>query len=148
MKHLLTILMGVLPLAGCVDTPVFEVDAPLLVFNTYPANGATIARSDLGELAVTFSAGLGTPEEARAQAAEQLVFTDEATGRSLAFIRGDGTNVAYDADDFTLRVVLDDEARRAVDTGAYVLTVGREFRAEDGRKLPTDYIVRFTVALQ
>lgn len=148
MRPVLLLLLLTSPLGGCVDTPVFEVDAPLLVFNTYPANGATIARSDLGELAVTFSASLGTAEEARAQAALQLVFSDEASGRSLSIIRGDGTNVAYDVDDFTLRVVLDDEARRAVDTGAYTLTVGRDFRAEDGRKLPTDYIVRFTVALQ
>ena len=52
-------------LAGCVEAPTLAVDTPLLVFNTYPANGATLDRADLGELAITFSADIGPAEVAR-----------------------------------------------------------------------------------
>ncbi len=144
-RALLIIALGVLA-PGCVDAPILQVDAPLLVFNTYPANGATIARGDLGELAVTFSADLGPEAQARDQANDRLTLAG-ARG-PLPVVRGDAGNVAYDQDTFTLRVVLDPEVLAQLTPGRWTLTVGRGFEAADGRPLPTDYAARFTVTPQ
>ncbi len=130
---------------GCAEAPILVVDVPLLVTNTYPANGATLARSDLGELAISFSADLGEPTDARALARDYLEFGPEG-GDPLPFVRADLTNVAYDARSFTLRILLDDSVRRKVDAGPHVLRVGEGLEAADGRPLPAALEFRFVVA--
>ncbi len=138
-RGVLMIWVAALGLAGCVEAPVLVVETPLLVFNTYPANGATLDRADLGEVAITFSADVGP-----AEAVVDHVVLRGADG-VLPLLRDDGANVGYDADTFTLRVALDAQAQDALAAGTYDLTVTRGLEAVDGRRLPTDYVVRFTV---
>lgn len=127
---------------GCAEAPTLYVEAPLLVFESYPAHGATVARGDLGELAVIFTDDLGSPEEARAQAA----FLSLADGQGrVAFVRPDRTNVAYEPDGHLLRVELDPEVQQGLRAGTWTFTVGRELTSADGRPLPHDYVVRFTL---
>jgi len=133
---------GLLLLGGC-QPPELDVQPPLLVFNSYPANGATVARTDLGEVAFTFSADLGEAERARENASRLISLAD--TEGPIAFVRPDRTNVAYDPDTFTLRILIDPEVRRALLADTHELTIRAGFPADDGRVLPTSYVIRFHV---
>lgn len=129
-------------LCAC-EPPELVVDPPLLVFNSYPANGATIARSDLGEVAFTFSADLGDAERARENASRLISFADP--DGPIAIVRPDRTNIAYDEDTFTLRILIDPEVRQALVADTHELTIRGGFPADDGRVLPTAFVVRFRV---
>lgn len=130
--------------AGCAEPPELVVETPLFVFNTYPANGATVAHADLREVAVTFSADLGDADAVRADLHRHLELAGE--GGPVPLLRSDRTNVAYDDETFTLRVLLDAEVRRALEAGPYTLTFRAGLEAADGRILPVDYVARFVVA--
>jgi hypothetical protein len=140
--HLLMLAVCAALWAGCAEAPELTVDAPLLIFDSYPASGASVARGDLAELAVVFTADLGEPAEAAAQA-DHVTLAD-ADG-PIAIVRPDRTNVAYDRDAYLLRVELDPEVVRALRPGTWTLTVGEAITAADGRPLPHDYVVRFTL---
>jgi hypothetical protein len=130
--------------AGCAEAPELAVDTPLFVFNAYPASGATIARADLRELAVTFSDDLGEAFIVREETGDflELVGPEGA----LAVVRTDRTNIAYDDETFTLRVLLDREVRAAIAPGAWRLLVRGGLESSEGRVLPVDYEARFVVA--
>jgi hypothetical protein len=142
----LTALAGILAIGAtaCADAPELAVDTPLFVFDTYPANGATIAASDLREVAVTFSSDLGPADDVRADLDRHLEL--DAPSGPLAVLRPDRTNVAYDDEHFTLRVLLDPEVRARLAPGPYTLVVREGLEAADGRVLPVDYAARFVVA--
>ncbi len=130
-------------LCGCGDLSL-EVDPPLFVFNSYPANGATVAQGDLGALSFTFSEDLGAPDEAVARAGGLV----DLTGRDGSFevVREDRANVAYDPETYTLTVTLEEGVRAALVPGGYAVTVRRELRAASGRPLPRDFTAQFQVA--
>ncbi|MBU0551522.1 hypothetical protein KKF91_16195 [Myxococcota bacterium] len=132
-----------LALLGCADEWRLEVEVlPLLIFNTYPGNGVTIAQEDVGEVAVTFSEDLGEEGVAR-DAARRLSLNDERG--AIEILREDLTNVSYDPARFTLRVELDPEVQGALLAGDYELLISGEIETDTGRRLPTDYVVRFRV---
>jgi hypothetical protein len=130
--------------AGCADVPELSVDTPLFVFNAYPASGATIARTDLRELAVTFSDDLGEAFIVREETGDflELVGPEGA----LPVVRTDRTNIAYDDETYTLRVLLDPEVRTEIGPGAWKLLVRGGLESSEGRVLPVDYEARFIVA--
>lgn len=134
---------GITGSLACNEAPALVVDAPLFVFNTYPGNGVTLARDDLGEIAVTFSADLGEPDEVRAVIADFVLFEDE-TG-PIRLVKPDAINVAWDTDEWTLRFVIDENIRETLGEGRYRLTIYAGLTAADGRVLPTDHLVRFRV---
>ncbi len=136
--------LAALAWAGCADVPALEVDTPLFVFNAYPASGATIAHADLREVAVTFSDDLGEAFVVREESGDflELVGPEGA----LPVVRTDRTNVAYDDETYTLRVLLDPEVRTAIGPGPWRLLVRGGLESSEGRVLPVDYEARFVVA--
>jgi hypothetical protein len=128
-------------LTGCADAPMVEVSAPLLVFNSYPANGATVDARDLTELAWTFSVDLGEADHARRQAAQHAsLFGPDGL---IELVRPDATNVAYEPGTLTIRVVLDQTIRAALPAGRYDLVLAAGVQTEGGLGMPTDFTVRF-----
>jgi len=123
-------------LLGCADAPVLEVPAPLFVFNSYPANGATLAVEDLGELSFTFSEDLGDRADVEEAAASLITLVDRRGAVSLG-------SPAYDAETFTLSLPVADDG---LGRGGYVATVDASLTAHSGRSLPTDFIVQFQLA--
>ena len=118
---------------GCADAPVIEVETPLFVFNSYPANGATLAVGDLGELSFTFSEDLGAPADVEAATAS-LVVLESRTG---ALILGPPR---YDPESFTLSLTVD---AAGLTPGGHVATLDRALTGASGRGLPTDFVVQF-----
>lgn len=129
-----------LVLFGC-EAPAFEVQAPLFVFNTYPANGAQVARVDLDEFLIVFSADLGTAEDVRGSIDTWLHLTDEEG--ELALVREDETNVTYDPETFTVRVLVDGPLKEGMGDGIYTLTVDPGVLSVDGVRMPQPFTVRF-----
>jgi len=144
MNHLFSI--SLLLLSGCAPAPQLEItQLPLMIFNTYPANGATLARSDLGELALTFTEDLGPAELARAQA-RHLRLSDSEGG--IRILREDLGNVSYDDETYTLRVELDPEVQGALLPDLYSLQVEQGLQTSDGQSLPLSYELRFRLTLK
>jgi len=131
-------------LTGCLSPPVIEVEAPLLVFNTYPANGARVLAEDLIELSLVFSTDLGEEEDARAMLAAHLVVRDP-DGALLDWVQPEATNLAYDATRYTARLLLDGAQRAALSPGLHTVTLDRALATAEGWALPTDYVLRFVV---
>lgn len=140
----LVLILTIALAGGCTEPPEIAIETPLFVFNTYPANGATIAWSDLREVAITFSADLGDPAEVRGAATGIFELFDEEG--PLPLVRTDRTNVAYDDEHFTLRVLIDPELRDGFEAGTYRLVVRGGLESDEGRVLPTDYEARFVLA--
>ena len=136
-----THVVAAIVLAGCGDAPALEVDAPLFVMNTYPANGASVAHDDLGQLAVTFSADLGPADDVRAQVPTFISLTFEGT--SMELMRPNLLNVAYDEAMYTLRVEIPHAQREGFPGGLYEFSVRAGLAAADGRALPVDHVVQF-----
>lgn len=128
-------------LAGCADAPVLEVPAPLFVFNSYPASGATLAVGDLGELSFTFSEDLGPREDVEAAVAGLVGLEDRSGPIDLGAPR-------YDPGAFTLTLALDDATRARLAPGGYLATVQRAVTSADGRSLATDFVVQFQLAVE
>lgn len=131
-------------LTGCMSPPVIEVEAPLMVFNTYPANGARVQAEDLLELSVAFSTDLGAEEPARAMLAAHLVVRGP-DGARLSWVQPEATNLAYDATRYTARVLLDGPLRAALSPGLHTVTLDRDLATTEGWALPNDFVLRFVV---
>lgn len=131
--------------SGCADAPELFAEAPLMVFNSYPSNGATVARSDLRQIAVTFSEDLGSADHARTMADRFIVL--ESPDGPIPITRDDQTNVSYDPEFFSLRVQLDPQVRAGLESGRYLLTIRRSLETEAGSELPTDFVIEFNLAV-
>ncbi len=127
--------------SACADSPQLVVEAPLLVFNSYPANGATLALGDLESLSVTFAEDVGDVVHVRERLAPLIDLADQRGG--IRILREDGTNIRYVPEHFTLIIELEPELRAALEPGRYELTVRREVQTQAGRGLPADFVVRF-----
>ncbi len=123
------------------DAPVIEVEPPLFVFNSYPANGATLAPGSLGELSYTFSEDLGGSESVVANVAPLLSLDNEE--EPIPLVREDRGNLSYDPETYTLTVTLEPDVRSELTAGRYVATIRSELRAASGHLLPQDFVVRF-----
>lgn len=144
MVHRLLTLALALATVSC-DAPDFEVQAPLFVFNAYPANGALVAREDLQEILIVFSEDLGTAEAVRAEIDRWLILEDEEEGE-LVLVRPDQTNVAYDPDTYTVRVLVDPPLREGMQAGAHRLTIDGGVTSAAGVRMPQPYEIRFRLA--
>ncbi|MFN3197613.1 MAG: hypothetical protein ACE366_04185 [Bradymonadia bacterium] len=143
-KHAAAFVMtSALALPAC-DAPDFEVQAPLFVFNTYPANGSTVSRIDLDEFLIVFSRDLGTAEDVRDSIETWLRLSDEES--ELVLIRPDQTNVSYDAEFYTVRVLVDGPLKSGMAGGLYTLTVDPGLESVDGIRMPQPFSVRFRLA--
>lgn len=131
---------------GCADAPEVTVEAPLFVFSSYPAAGATVARSDLTEVAFTLSMNLGAPEHGRLIGAR--AFRLDGPDGPVALLEEGLTNVAYDGDAQLLRFVLASDLREALPLGRYTATLSAGLITEDGVAMPLDFTARFRLAAE
>ncbi len=144
-RRLRWLALTLLMVSGCAEAPVLFAQAPLMVFNSYPSNGATVARSDLRQVAVAFSETLGADDHAYTMAERFIVL--EGPDGPVPITRDDHTNVSYDEDFFSLRVELDPQVRAGLGAGQYSLTIRRALETEAGSALPTDFVIEFNLAV-
>lgn len=129
----------------CACTSDFNVDAPLFLYSTYPANGTTVSTEALTEIDLTFSEDLGGMGFIQ-RWAKDLVVLESPEGLSIELVHDDFSNVDYNRDTFTLTIFLDALQQATLPKGNYTLRVLRSFATDEGVQLPADYTVRFILS--